>query len=196
MFTYFSVAFEINRKGSREMKLRGEVLVGALLVLIGFLALMSTLFNVDFGLICWPSFFILLGIWIIVRPRMVSEDTNVHLILLGDLHRSGEWDVSDKEIWSFITDVDLDFNQTSIPDGETSIKMYGFIGDIDVSIPADVGCKVNSFGFITDARILDEKKTGYFLQPVKYSSENYETAEKKISIDLLAFIGEIKIRQA
>jgi hypothetical protein len=81
------------------MKLRGEVLVGALLVAVGILALMSTLLNVDFGLICWPSFFILLGIWIIVRPRMVSEDTDVHLIFLGHLDRTGEWEVSDLEIW-------------------------------------------------------------------------------------------------
>lgn len=177
------------------MKLRGEVLVGVLLVGIGSLALLSTLFNVDFGLICWPSFFILLGIWIIVRPRMVSEDTNVHLILLGDLNRSGEWKVADQEIWSFITDANLDFSQADVPEGETSIKMYGFIGDMDVTLPSDVGFKFHSFGFVTNAQIAGQKQTGFFLQPVQEVSSGYETATKKVNIELISFIGEVKIRQ-
>lgn len=177
------------------MKLRGEVLVGVLLVGIGSLALLSTLFNVDFGLVCWPSFFILLGIWIIVRPRMVSEDTNVHLIFLGDLNRSGEWKVEDQEIWSFITDANLDLSQAVIPEGETSIKMYGFIGDIDVTLPADVGFKFDSFGFITNARIANQKQTGFFMQPVREMSAGYETAARKVNIELISFIGEVKIRQ-
>lgn len=176
------------------MKLRGEILVGALLVAIGFLGLISTLFNVDFGLVCWPSFFILLGIWIIVRPRMVSEDTNVHLIFLGDLNRSGEWEVSNQEIWSFITDADLDFSNASIPEGVTKIKMYGFVGDIDLTLPVDVGFKLNAYGFVTDVRILGEKHTGFFLQPVQEVSDGYETASKKVDIYLLAFVGEVKIR--
>ncbi|MGD8632187.1 MAG: cell wall-active antibiotics response protein LiaF [Anaerolineales bacterium] len=178
------------------MKLRGEILVGVLLVLVGFVALVSNLFNIDFGLICWPSFFILLGIWIIVRPRMVSEDTSVHLILLGDLHRSGKWEVSDQEIWAFIADADIDFTQVEIPDGETAVKMYGFVGDLDISLPVEVGFKVNSYGFVTDARILDEKKNAFFLQPLQETSENYATAAKKINIDLYAFVSEIKVRQA
>ncbi len=178
------------------MKLRGEILVGVLLVAIGFLALMSTLFNVDFGLICWPSFFILLGIWIIIRPRMVSEGTNVHLIFLGDLNRSGEWEVSDQEIWSFITDTDLDFTQTDIPEGETAIKFYGFVGDLNLALPAEIGFKLNAYGFVTNTRILGEKQTGFFLQPVQEQSENYMTASRKVNIDLLAFIGEVDIRRA
>lgn len=178
------------------MKLRGEVLAGVLLVLVGSLALISTLFNVDFGLLCWPSFFILLGVWIIIRPRMVSEETDLHLILLGDLHRSGEWTVTDQELWAFITDVDLDFTQADIPVGVTSIKLFGFVGDIDLYLPAGVGFRLNSYGFVTDARILGEKHTGFFLQPVQETSESYDAAEKKIDVDLLAFIGEIKVRQA
>lgn len=178
------------------MKLRGEILVGVILVLVGFVALVSNLFNIDFGLICWPSFFILLGVWIIVRPRMVSEDTKVHPILLGDLRRSGEWEASDQEIWAFIADVDLDFTQATIPEGETAIKMYAFVGDLDVTLPSDVGFTVNSYGFVTDARILDEKQNGFFLQPVQETSENYETASKKVSIYLLAFVGDVKVRQA
>jgi predicted membrane protein len=178
------------------MKLRGEILVGVLLVLIGFVALVSNVFNIDFGLICWPLFFIFLGVWIIARPRMVSEDTRVHPILLGDLRRSGEWEVSDQEIWAFIADVDLDFTQAAIPDGETMIKMYGFVGDLDVTLPAEVGFKVNSYGFVTDARILGEKRNGFFLQPLQETSENYEMASKKVSISLLAFVGDIKVRQA
>lgn len=178
------------------MKLRGQMLLGVFLVIIGFLTLLSNLFDIDFGLVCWPSFFILLGLWIIVRPRMVSEDTNVHLILLGDLHRSGDWQVSDLEIWSFITDADLDFMHASVPEGETTIKLYGFIGDLDLLLPADVGFKLNAYGFVTDARILGEKRSGFFLQPVEQASENYDSASKKINVELIAFIGEIKIRQA
>jgi predicted membrane protein len=72
--------------------------------------------------------------------------------------------------------------------------MYGFVGDIDVTLPAEVGFKLNAYGFVTDARILGEKHTGFFIQPVQEISEGYETASKKVDIDLLAFVGEVKIR--
>jgi predicted membrane protein len=178
------------------MKLRAEVVLGTLLVLVGFLALISTLFNVDFGLICWPTLFILLGIWIIVRPRMVSEDTNVHLIFLGDFKRSGGWEASDQEIWSFITDADLDLTNAEIHEGETSIKMYGFVGDLDVTLPSNVGFKVNAYGFVTDVNILGQKKTTFFLQPVQEASEDYALVAKKINLDMIAFVGEVKVRRA
>ncbi|MGD8552918.1 MAG: LiaF-related protein [Anaerolineales bacterium] len=178
------------------MKLRGQVLVGVLLVAIGSLALMSNLLDIDFGAICWPSFFILLGVWIIVRPRMVSEETDVHLILLGDFNRSGGWKVADQEFWSFIMDANLDFTQADIPEGETDLKLYGFVSDIDILLPAEVGFKINSYGFVTNALVLGEKHTGFFIQPVQEISKNYATATKKINIDQLGFIGEVTIRNA
>jgi predicted membrane protein len=178
------------------MKLRGQILVGVLLVAIGSMALLSNLLDINFGAICWPSFFILVGIWIIVRPRMVSDQTNVHLIFLGDLNRSGHWEVTDQEIWSFITDANLDFTQADIPEGETTIKMYGFVGDLDVLLPKEIGYKINSYGFVTNARILGTKQTGFFMQPLQEVSENYATAAKKVNIDQLAFVSELTLHNA
>lgn len=178
------------------MKLRGEILVGALLVLFGFLALLSALFNIDFGEICWPSLLILIGIWIIVRPRMVAGGTKVHQILFGDFTRSGDWVTGDEELWSFISDVDLDFTSAVLPEGETTIKIFGFVGDVNVRIPEQIGFRVDAHGFVTEARVMDEKRSGYFFQPIEFISPDYAEAETKINLQVFSFVGEITIRGA
>ena len=174
------------------MKKQTQILLGGALIGFGVLIMMSNLFNIDFGAICWPSFLILVGVLIIVRPRIAPEGTDIRMLLFGDLRRSGEWEVMDKEIWSFVGDVDLDFTQAIFPEDEVTFQLYRFVGDVDIIVPKDIGISISSMGFVTEAR-LEGKKRGGFLTPIRFTSENFESAAKRIHLDMISFVTELKV---
>ena len=174
------------------MQNRGQLILGGLLILFGVMFLISNFFNIDFGALCWPSLIILVGVWIIVRPRMVSEDTDLRMWVFGDHTRRGDWQAGDQEIWSFIGDINLDFTEAELKTDEISLKIYCFVADIDLTLPEDLGLSISWFGFVTDGRIGD-KRLGGFVSPVRYQSENYESASKKLNLEMVSFVGDLKV---
>lgn len=174
------------------MQNRTQLIMGGALILFGVLFLISNFFNIDFGAICWPTLIILVGVWIIVRPRMVPEDTDVRMWIFGDHDRHGEWQAQDQEIWSFIGDINLDFTAAELKKPETKLKIFTFVADIDLTVPKDLGLSISWVGFVTDGRI-QGKRMGGFVTPVNYISEGYETAAKKLDLELISFVGDLKV---
>jgi lia operon protein LiaF len=174
------------------MQNRGQLILGGALILFGALFLISNFFNIDFGALCWPLVIIIVGVWIIVRPRMVPKETDLRMWIFGDHYRRGEWQARDQEIWSFIGDINLDFNEAQFEKSEIEVKMYCFVADVDLTVPEDLGVSISWFGFVTDGRIHD-RRMGGFLTPVHYTSEGYESASRKVAIEVISFVGDVKV---
>jgi predicted membrane protein len=175
-----------------NMQNRGQLIFGGFLILFGVMFLISNLFDIDFGALCWPTLIIAIGVWLILRPRMVSDEIDLRMWIFGDHYRRGEWLARDQENWSFIGDINLDFSDAEFENPETMLKIYSFIADIDVTVPADLGLSVNWFGFVTDGRI-HEKRLGGFASPVHYTSDGYDAAEKKLKLEIFSFVGDLKV---
>lgn len=176
------------------MQSRGQLLIGFFLILFGGFALLGAVTNIDIGDLFWPSMLIVLGVWFLVRPRIVKDGSEAHIQLLGDVLRSGKWDVISQEFWIGIADIDLDLTQAEIPAGVTTFRIVGFIGDIDLTVPKDIGVAVEAMGMVSTIRFLD-RKGDYFLTPVHLTSDGYEAAERKVVLETTAFIGDLKVRQ-
>lgn len=176
------------------MRNQGQFYLGIVIVLIGVVLLIGNIFNIDLGILCWPTAFILLGVFLIFRPRMVEPGTEMTQKFLGEVKRSGSWQVVDEEFWYFVGDVELDMIHADIPNGVTKIRMIGFVGDIDLYVPGDVGVAVDSTAFVSEVSLPDAKEEN-FLTPVHMHTDNYKLAEKKILLQTTCFVGDIKIRQ-
>lgn len=173
------------------MRGRGQLIVGGLLIFWGLLVLLDNLTGIDFGELFWPILLIGIGLWIVFRPRMVGPETDVGMRFLGDIRMMGDWQVKEVEYWSFIGDIKLDFSEAQVPAGETKIQVFGFIGDLKLRVPEDIGLAISNMGFITESRLFGRKVGGLF-SPVDWKSEGYETAEKKVNIDMINFIGGVR----
>ena len=176
------------------MRNQGQLFIGIVLVLVGLMFLIGHLFDINVWAFCWPLGLILLGVWLLLRPQLVSSDTAVRQRLLGDIHRDGVWQVADEEIWIGVGDVDLDMTSADIPVGETRLRVFGFVGDVDVLVPAGVGVSVSSTAFVTDARVLGQKRDR-FLAPLHLASEDYETAERKVRLETTFFVVGLKVKR-
>jgi lia operon protein LiaF len=175
------------------MRNRGQLFIGAVLVVFGLLSLLSTVFHIDFGALCWPVLLIAVGVWLVFRPRLGGPDSEAEVLLLGDRRRRGEWAVRNEEFWLGIGDVELDMTQATIPPGETVLRIYGFVGDVDVFVPRVVGVAVQLNGFVIDSDVLGRDYDS-FLSPVSVQSENYTTAESRLRIEMISFVADLKVK--
>lgn len=173
------------------MQNRGALIFGGLLILFGLLALLETIFHVDIGAFFWPLLLIGIGLLLILRPRLASPDSEVFFRLFGGVRRSGAWQVQNEEVWMLIGDVRLDLTQAELPPGESLFHAYGFIGDIDLKIPADTALRIHSNAFLTTAKWFGSKQD-QFISPAVYTSPDYDQAEAKLKIVTYFFIADIK----
>jgi len=177
------------------MRNSGVLFFGGLLILIGVMILAGSIFDVNMWNFFWPILLILLGLWILVRPRWVGPKGPVEFLFFNNLRRKGVWQVKNEEIWSFLGDVFLDLTGAEIPAGETIYRIYGFIGNVDLIVPQGVGVSVSSAALINEVKILGRKQSS-ILFPLDMASEDYETAERKIRLDVAFFISDVKIKPA
>ena len=176
------------------MRNQGRLILGLVVIVVGAVLLVGNLLEVVVGVLCWPTALILLGLWLLLRPQLISSDTAVRQKLLGNIRRSGAWQVSDEEYWLGIGDVRLDMTEADIPTGETHIRVWNFVGDVRLYLPEDVGVSLSSSAFIADTRMFGKKRDS-FLAPVRMTSDDYETAERKIRLETTAFIGDIRVQR-
>lgn len=176
------------------MRNRGQILLGGFLLFLGVVSLLSTIFNVDFWAFCWPIALILVGVWLLVRPRFTQREGQVFIRPVGDLGRRNAWQVSDQEMWIIIGDTDLDLTEASIPEGETSLRINGFVGSVDVRAPREVGLSVSATCFVTDSKLWGEKHD-YILTPFTRTSENYQGAARKVNLEVMYFIVDLRVEQ-
>ncbi|OAB77875.1 cell wall-active antibiotics response protein LiaF [Paenibacillus crassostreae] len=116
-------------------------------------------------------------------------------IFIGDIHMGRDYfELKPTNISQFIGDTVLDLTKAQIPYGKTTINISAFIGDIKIYVPddMDLGIKVSANSFIGDMTILSESKSG-FISTVSSSTPYYKDAQKRININISAFIGDIKV---
>jgi len=174
------------------MQNRNQALSGAFLVLLGLGFLVANVLKISFWAICFPASLILIGVLLLLRPKLFGASVSSNWYLFGDVKRSGNWVVTDEEFWLLFGDTKLDFTQAQLPVGETTIRINGFIGDVDVVVPPDVGVAVSASGFIVDVRTPTDK-IDRFLSLAGTTSPNYATAERKLHLNTIFFIGDIDV---
>jgi predicted membrane protein len=175
------------------MRNRTQLYIGLGLILIGIITFLGIFFNYDFGAIFCPSILILIGIWLLVRPRTSVAGTE-NFRFVGDVRRRGDWKVEGQEYWGFVGDVDLDFTQAQVPEGETVIRSYGFVGTVRAYAPENVGVQVTSNAFISNVRMFEQKQDS-FISPVEMATPGYNAASRKVRIEAIYFISDVKIRR-
>lgn len=174
------------------MRGQGRIVGGVLIIFLGVMILASQLLKVDFCPFFFAALLIVFGVALLLRPRMLSAETSLRARLLGPIRHRGDWQVKEEEIWLFVGDVRLDFSEAEIPEGETPIRVFAFVADLRAVVPQDVGVAVTSSAIITDTRILGRKHDG-FVVPVHVTTENYETATRRIRLEATGFVSSIRV---
>jgi len=168
--------------------------IGILVIVYGVFLLAGELFHFNGWAFFFPLLLIGLGVWLILRPRMLGSRGQVQSRILGDINRVGVWQVVPEEIWLGIGDVLLDFTNAQIPVGETTITIYGFVGDVKTYVPEGVGIKLYCSAFVSDVKMFEDKESSVFM-PLDRSSDGYDASTRKVIIKTNHFVVGVKVRR-
>lgn len=177
------------------MRNQGLIFIGMTLIAAGLMFLLSNVFDINLAAFCFPVGLILLGVFLIMRPRMLGPGTRSDVLFLGDWERTGEWAVGDEELWSFIGDINYDLTRAVVPKGDSTIRVTGFINDVEIFAPSAIGVAIEANSFITSFKSPEQVKEDNFLAPLRWQTANYQTADKRVLFQLTQFIGEVSVRQ-
>jgi predicted membrane protein len=177
------------------MRNQGLVFVALAIILVGVLLLVGNLLHFNVWAICFPVGLILLGLFVILRPRTVGPGVESHTMLFGDFNRVGPGELPAEEFWGFIVDGAYDLTKYDVPPGETIIRGFSFISDIEIFAPADLGVAITGNSFVTEFKLDGGEEETYFLSPFQWKSDGYKMAERQVRFELTQFIGDIKLRR-
>lgn len=173
---------------------RRQIYVGAAIVALGVLLLIGALWDIDVWGYLWPLLIIGAGVLLLTRVQARERYGETTLQLLGDVRRAGAWTVRPQDIWCLVGDVRLDLSEAKIPPGETTLRLQGFANGITVILPEGVGLTVTSTAFVTEARMLGDKQD-YVLTPYTAETDAYREADRKIRLELLYVVADLKVRR-
>jgi lia operon protein LiaF len=173
---------------------KGTLIFGLGLIVLGLLVLVGNVTGIQTWAICWPSALILVGLWMVLRPQMIDSDVALQQKILGDFKRRGEWQVRNEEIWLGVGDIELDMTQADIPTGETKVSLFGFVNGIEVILPETVGALVRSTALMTHGEVLGREEDR-FVGTLEVRTEDYEAAERKVHIEAVYFVADLKVRR-
>jgi lia operon protein LiaF len=174
------------------MKNRTAILIGSILIALGAFSIIDALFGINLWALIFPLILIGLGVLILFRPKTSPVGSNVILRFVGETDKSHEWTVEPAEYWNFVGSMKLDFSQAFIPEGETSIVMYNFVNDLEITLPTDAGLKLTARGFVHDTKVKGYKEDHIFAS-FEYETPEYLNQSRKIYIQSLSFVSEVEI---
>jgi lia operon protein LiaF len=171
---------------------RWQIILGIVLIVLGLFSLVEAIFEIDVWRFLFPLLLVGLGLLIILRPQMAKPGVKVLMPILGDTRREGVWEVGDLEVWSLVGTTRLDFTEAVIPNNGAEIKVMGFVVDARITLPDNVGLFVESASFVSEVKSPEGKAEQVF-SSIDYQSPNYMIAEKKIHLQTVGFVTEIRV---
>jgi hypothetical protein len=174
------------------MKPKTETYVAIGIILIGVLLLVANLTDTPIWPYLWPTALIVIGVWLVVRPRLRPSTKRATWRLLDGVHRRGTWQVTDEEIWFFVGDSTLDMREADIPLGETHIRVHGLVGEVDIHVPPDAGVRVTGQALVTDANDFGYSQQ-YILAPYETRTPTYDQAERRVHVDVQFLVVDLNV---
>ena len=176
------------------MRNKGQLILGGSVLIFGFIFLIGNLLDISIWRFVWPLLLIGLGVLIIFRQGRGKGDTEAYFAFARDIKPRGELQVGNAEYWHFAGDVIIDFAKVTIPEGEHFWKFYGFVHELRLNVPPDVGVAVSTNAFITEKKIGGDKED-LILVPLEWKSAAYDTAPNKLHIEATGFVVEVRVKE-
>jgi lia operon protein LiaF len=111
-----------------------------------------------------------------------SRDTGRQNIVRTLKFDQPNWHVEPLDLWHGVGDYRFDFSKAFIPEGDTCIRLSGWVGDIDILLPGDVAFSVTARANAGDLDVLGSRQEG--INPyIHYKSTDYDEATRKLTFD-------------
>lgn len=171
-----------------------QIFLGILLIVMGSFTIIRLVFEVDLWKFVFPLLLISLGVFVILRPKMVDREMPVMMKLFGDIRRSGDRIIQNEEYWLLAGEVALSYGSSSIPEGETVVKIFMGVGEIALAVPVEVGVRIECESAICEIHSDFGKEDSFFKRNV-FETPDYELKNQNMVFRTTGIVNEIKFKQ-
>ncbi|GAC43447.1 cell wall-active antibiotics response protein LiaF [Paenibacillus popilliae] len=180
----FMLYLGISKVRSEELRL-GYILlgIGGAILLLEHLMLFVGIILISLG---------------IFYSRTRHEQQNEWMQKRPDLTANLKWDrepfhLHSQSLWHVIGESDIDLSLAMMEEPETTLLFQGVLGDMDISIPDDIGVAVEASVLFGQINAGQQRETG-LLKKWNYTSPNYERSEQRLKLRISYIVGDIDIR--
>ncbi|OPA79956.1 hypothetical protein BVG16_04170 [Paenibacillus selenitireducens] len=176
--------------GLDQVRTRGNSRKGYMLFVIGGILLLLDHFTLLLGIIL-----ISLGLFYAKSKKVQRDDRYIQKQnLMSTLKWDREpWVLRNMSLWHVVGEVNLDLSLAIMEDRECVIVLQGALGDIDVTIPDDIGVQIEANVVFGQIDFNHEKEAGFMNKRV-WQSLNYDESDQKVKLIISYIVGDIDIR--
>lgn len=193
---------------------KNNLLWGSILIFIGLLFLLNNFNIMDFGdffSTFWPVILILVGLKIILDKRRAGSgarmDTQPEMNngvqkTIGTLSESNVFGdikiISDSQkftggsVNNVFGDIRVDISKVQLENAQAKLYVSGIFGDLTVILPERIAYRVKASAVAGDLMVFGNKREGIF-PSLEHSSENYNTATKRLFLQTSIVFGSVNI---
>ncbi|WP_195575705.1 cell wall-active antibiotics response protein LiaF [Paenibacillus sp. 1001270B_150601_E10] len=130
--------------------------------------------------------------------RSKSIQPHVQAMKRHNLMTSLKWDrepyhLYSQSLWHIVGESDIDLSLAMQEENETTLLFQGVFGDIDITIPDDVGVEIEATVLFGQIDVVHDRDTGFF-NKWTWRSPHYNTTDQRVKIYLSYIIGDVDIR--
>ncbi|WP_245799364.1 cell wall-active antibiotics response protein LiaF [Virgibacillus siamensis] len=153
----------------------------------------------------WPLLIIYIGFSFIRKPSRIkvtytsdgnskgeTEYDNSYFSVGEHDYSQPNWKVEPMNLKSMAGDFYMDFSKAFIPDKETPITIKSLAGDVNILIPENIAFRVDASAKAGDIDVAGQKAEG-INRRVRYETDDYATAVKKLDLMINMKAGSIRI---
>ena len=172
-------------------KLRiGEQRNGYLLLAVAALILISGHFGLFIAILL-----ISLG-YFFLRSRQVQGPDNEqrHKLLESLKHVHEPWELRNMSSWAMVGEIYLDLSLALTNQRDTTLVFQGLIGNIDLLVPEDLGVSIRGTIVLGQTQVEEQREAG-LMNKVLWRTDNYDTADQRVHIEISYLIGDLHVKR-
>ncbi|HWP43921.1 MAG TPA: LiaF domain-containing protein, partial [Blastocatellia bacterium] len=92
-------------------------------------------------------------------------------------------------------EVKIDLTSRPLPPGETKLSIYTVLGTTEIKVPEEVGIRVTGLTVLANVKMGRKDILHGFVETDEYRSPGYELATRRLHIDAVTLLAELKIKR-
>jgi predicted membrane protein len=104
-------------------------------------------------------------------------------------------DINGNTAMAVFGSIKVDLTAGTLAPGETKMSVYTVLGATEIRVPEDVGIRITGLTMLAAVKIRRKEIGGGFVDTSEYRSPGYEQATRRLHIDAVTVLGELKIKQ-
>jgi len=176
-----------------QVRRRRSLLLGGAVAAIGA-ALLADRFGLPAGPLLLAVLLVAAALALVGAPRWWRALWSARR-LAGEIRLGGPgWRVDQSAQYQWVGQLCLDLTDVRLSEGVTPLRLGMFAGQVEITVPQDVGVRATARAFAGELFILGHEAQGLWPQ-LTVESDDYRQLPRRVDLEIEVWAGEVRVRR-